>query len=233
MLPTAIVQARMNSQRLPGKSLYPIAGRPMLSFLIERLRRCQRLADVVVATSTMSDDDAIARFCADFGVRCHRGPLDDVLGRFLEVIEVRALTAVVRVNGDSPLLDPALVDRAVELFEAGEHDLVTNVAPRSFPRGQSVEVITADALRRIAAEEISLEEREHITLRFYRHPERSKIRNFVAVRDMSAIRLSVDTPADFVVIARVIEKMDRPHWQYGLEDLLELRRTVLAPAESQ
>lgn len=233
MPPTAIVQARMSSRRLPGKSIYPIAGRPMLSYLIERLRRCQKLASIVVATSTTADDDAIARFCADFGVECHRGPLDDVLGRFLEVIRTRALASVVRVNGDSPLLDPVLVDRAVNLFGAGEFDLVTNVAPRSFPRGQSVEVVSAEALRRIAGEEITLDEREHVTLRFYRHPERCVMQNFVAAHDMSAIQLSVDTPEDLATIARIIKKMDRPHWQYGLEDLLELRRTVIAPAEPQ
>lgn len=228
MLPTAIVQARMSSQRLPGKSLYLIAGRPMLSYLVERLRRCQRLADVVVATSTMSDDDAIARFCGDFGVKCHRGPLDDVLGRFLEVIEAQALTAVVRVNGDSPLLDPALVDRAVELFEVGAYDLVTNVAPRSFPRGQSVEVISADALRRLDATDIVPDEREHVTLWFYRHPQHCAMRNFAAERDMRGIQLSVDTPEDLAMIARIIAQMDRPHWQYGLDELLELQRTALA-----
>lgn len=233
MLPTAIVQARMRSRRLPGKSLYPIAGRPMLSYLIERLRMCQRLADVVVATSTMADDDAIARLCAEIGVTCHRGPLDNVLGRFLEVIRTRALTAVVRISGDSPLLDPALVDRAIDMFKIAGVDLVTNVAPRSFPRGQSVEVVSAEALRRVDAEEITLEEREHVTLWFYRHPQRCTMRNFAAARDLSSVQLSVDTPEDLTTIARIIGKMDRPHWQYGLDDLLELRRMVLAPAEPQ
>lgn len=228
MPPTAVVQARMSSRRLPSKSLYPIAGRPMLSYLIERLRRCRRLAGVVVATSTMPDDDAIAGCCEEVGVACHRGPLDDVLGRFLEVIEAGALTSVVRISGDSPLLDPALVDRAVGLFEAGAYDLVTNVAPRSFPRGQSVEVISADALRRLDTTDIAPDEREHVTLWFYRHPQRCAMRNFSAEHDMSGIQLSVDTPEDLAIIARIIAQMDRPHWQYGLDELLELQRKALA-----
>lgn len=228
MLPTAIVQARMSSRRLPNKALHPIAGRPMLSYLIERLRRCRRLAGVALATSTMPEDDAIAGFCADLDVPCYRGPLDDVLGRFLQVVQARALASVVRISGDSPLLDPALVDGAVELFEAGGYDLVTNVAPRSFPRGQSVEVVTADALRRLDAVDVAPDEREHVTLWFYRHPERCAMRNFAAARDMSAIKLAVDTPEDLAMIARIIAQMDRPHWQYGLEELLELQRTALA-----
>jgi spore coat polysaccharide biosynthesis protein SpsF len=230
MPPTAIIQARMSSRRLPGKSLRPVAGRPMLAYLIERLQHCRSLAGIVVATSTTSDDDAIAEFCAGFGVACHRGSLDDVLARFLALVDARALAAVVRVNGDSPLLDPELVDRAVGIFDTGSYDLVTNVAPRSFPRGQSVEVVSAAALRRLAMEDVTPEEREHVTLWFYRHPQCCAMRNFSAARDASEIQLSVDTPQDFAALAALVAAMDRPHWQYGLDELLELRRAALAEA---
>lgn len=232
MPPTAIIQVRMGSRRLPGKSLRLVAGRPMLAYLVERLQHCRGLAGIVVATSTTSGDDAIAEFCAGFGVACHRGPLDDVLARFLAVMEARSLAAVVRVNGDSPLLDSALVDRAVGLFDTGSYDLVTNIAPRSFPRGQSVEVISAAALRRLAMEDITSEEREHVTLWFYRHPQRCAIRNFSAARDMSGIQFSVDTAEDFAALAAVVAAMKRPQWQYGVDELLELRRATLAQAAS-
>src|SRR5207237_10689417 len=108
-------------------------------------------------------DDAIAGFCAELGVPCHRGPHDDVAGRLLEAAERAELHGFVRVNGDSPLLDQALVDRGVRLFAAGGRDLVTNVRPRSFPRGQSVEVIGSAALRAALPRLTAPGEREHGT----------------------------------------------------------------------
>jgi spore coat polysaccharide biosynthesis protein SpsF len=228
--PTAIVQARMSSKRLPGKSLRPVAGRPMLAYVVERLRRCRELAAVIVATSTMPDDDGIAALCGRLGVACHRGPLDDVLGRFLEIVEARDLSAVVRISGDSPLIDPAIVDTAARLYAESGCDLVTNVAPRSFPRGQSVEAISAAALRRVGALEPSAEEREHVTQWFYRHPDRCSIRNFVAPRDLSAIQMSVDMAEDLSAFAAMVAAMQRPHWEYGLDELLELRQTLLQRA---
>jgi spore coat polysaccharide biosynthesis protein SpsF len=226
MRPTAIVQARTSSRRLPGKMLRLVQGRPMLAYVVERLRRCRELAEVMVATSTSSDDDAIAAACGSLGVACHRGPLDDVLGRFIETIAARDLPAVVRISGDSPLIDSAIVDRAVRLFRDAASDLVTNVAPRSFPRGQSVEVISSAALRKAAAAELTPEEREHVTLWFYRHPEACAITNFAAAADMSEIQLSVDTAEDFADFAATIAAMKRPHWEYGLDELVALRRQL-------
>jgi spore coat polysaccharide biosynthesis protein SpsF len=233
MRPTAIVQARMASERLPGKSLRLVQGRPMLAYVIERLRRCGELAATMVATSIAAEDDAIASFCEKLGVACHRGPREDVLTRFLGAVEALSLPVFVRINGDSPLIDPAIVDRAVRLFAEGGCDLATNVARRSFPKGQSVEVISADALRLQAAQGPTAEEREHVTLWFYRHPERVRIRNFAADTDMSGVQLSVDTADDFAAFAAIVEAMERPHWDYGLAELLELRRKIaLAAAPS-
>jgi spore coat polysaccharide biosynthesis protein SpsF len=230
---TAVIQARMGSRRLPGKSLRPVAGRPMLAYVVERLRRCRELAAIVVATSTASDDDAIAAFCRAWGVECHRGPRDDVLARFLAIVEARPLAAVVRISGDSPLIDPAIVDAALRLFAESGADLVTNVAPRSFPRGQSVEVVSAAALRRIAAAAPTAEEREHVTQWLYRHPDRGTIRNFAAPRDMSGVQLSVDTAEDFAAFAALVALMRRPHWDYGLDEILDLRQALLQGAEAR
>jgi spore coat polysaccharide biosynthesis protein SpsF len=232
MRPTAIIQARMASRRLPGKSLRPVQGRPMLAYVVERLRRCRELDAIVVATSTMGEDDAIEALCRELGVACHRGPRDDVLARVIGLVEAQALPVVVRISGDSPLIDPTIVDRAVLLFAEGQCDLVTNVAPRSFPKGQSVEVVSAQALRLQVSARPTAEDREHVTRWFYRHPERVRIRNFEAPADMSAVQLSVDTAEDFAVFAAIIAAMRRPHWDYGLAEILALRREITLAAAS-
>jgi spore coat polysaccharide biosynthesis protein SpsF len=228
-----LIQARMGSQRLPGKSLRDVAGRPMLAYVVERMQRCQTIRDVVVATSTSPEDDAIAAFCAAAGVECGRGPAEDVLARLLEIATDRGLDAFVRISGDSPLIDPELVDRGIRLFVAGESDLVTNVSPRSFPRGQSVEIVARQALARLSRTDRSGEAREHVTPGFYRRPDQFRITNFVSPRDLSRIQLSVDTPEDFADFSALVAAMRRPHWQYGLDEILALRDALCPRAERQ
>jgi spore coat polysaccharide biosynthesis protein SpsF len=219
----AVVQARYSSQRLPGKVLREVDGKPLLWFLLERLARCKRLSRTVVATSTDASDDAIARLCSERGVGLYRGPLDDVLGRFIGVADQLGEPALVRINGDSPFMDPAIVDRAVGLFQTDDADVVTNVHPRSFPKGQSVEVIATAALRQVAEQTSDALDREHVTRFFYRYPEQFRIRNFKREPNVADIQLSVDTPEDFEALVQLVASMRLPQEQYGLDEILALR----------
>lgn len=222
----AVVHARMSSARLPGKVLREIAGRPLLAYLVERLQHATGLDTIVVATSSDGRDDAVAVFASSRGLACHRGPLDDVATRVLEAAERYDLDAVVRLSGDSPLLDQRLVERAVRLFVDGRRcDLVTNVHPRTYPRGQSVEVVGTDTLRR-ALDRMTTEDREHVTPFFYRNRTSYRIVNFTSEQDRSRIGLTVDTEPDARRIEAIIMRMTRPHWEYGLDDILELFREV-------
>lgn len=207
----------MSSVRLPGKVLREICGRPLLAYLIERLAGC-REAPTIVATSTSGSDDAVAAFCAAAGVPCHRGPEEDVAARFVEAAEHFSLTAFGRVSGDSPLLDPALVDRAVTLFQRDEYDLVTNVRPRTFPPGQSVEVVRVDAFL-AALPSLEAQQREHVTQHLYDPGLGLRIANFAADRDYGDLRLAVDTEEDLERIEALVAAMERPHWEYGLDEI--------------
>ena len=158
----------MSSRRLPGKVLANVGGRPMLAWLVERVRRCRNISAFAIATSVNRSDDGIASLAAELDVPVVRGDLHDVVSRFLSAADQFNAEAFVRLNGDSPLLDPKLIDTAVSLFESGAFDVVTNVHPRSFPKGQSVEVVSMPALRLLAAQTGDLEDREHVTRYFYR-----------------------------------------------------------------
>jgi spore coat polysaccharide biosynthesis protein SpsF len=229
--PLAVVcQARMSSSRLPGKVLWPVAGRPALQYLVERLERATRPDLIVVATSVESSDDPIAAFCERLDLDCHRGPLEDVAERFREVVERWSLSAFVRVTGDSPLLDPRLVDHAVELYAEGGTGVVTNVFPSTFPSGQSVEVVGADAFRQAYELMETAYDHEHVTPYLYRHHERFGVRNFRAERDLSGLDVSVDTSEDAALIDAIVARMERPHWEYGWEDVVRLSREVSAGA---
>ena len=220
-----VIQARFSSRRLPGKVLRPLLGTPLLGWLVERMQAVPAVDEVIVATSTSADDDPVADCARRFGAAVHRGPLDDVLGRFVGAAEAFALDRLVRASGDSPLLDPALVSRALQLCGDGV-DLASNVVERSFPKGQSVEAIAATALRRAASHARQPEEREHVTPYFYAHPAEFRIRGFSAALPAPMLRLCVDTEEDFAAIERVARAMTRPQREYGVDQLAALMRSV-------
>ncbi len=219
----------MSSRRLPGKVMQPLGGEPMLGALIGRLRQARSISAVVVATSDHADDDAIAGFCARTRTACSRGPLDDVAARLADTAQRAGATAFVRVSGDSPFMDPEVVDAVVALFEREDVDLSTNVQARTFPKGQSVEVVRLDALRRAQAM-MAPGEAEHVTPVFYRRPDDFRIANLASGHAWGAIQMSVDTPQDFALAERMMAAMRREPGRWDVARLVALRERCLAEA---
>lgn len=228
--PVVFVQARMTSQRLPGKVMLEVAGRRLLAYLLERLAHCKRMSRVLVLTSRDPSDDAVADFCQRQGLDCFRGDLHNVARRFADALDHYGFESFVRISGDSPLLDQALVDQSVDVFSTGEHDLVTNVFPRSYPTGQSVEVVSAAAFRRALSGMSKPSHLEHVTPYFYENHQAFRILNISAAAQLREIRLSVDTRADYEVFCRIVGLMEKPHWQYSLSEVVELYRRAVAQA---
>jgi spore coat polysaccharide biosynthesis protein SpsF len=217
----AVVHARMGSARLPGKTLGDLAGRPALAWLLERLEHAGELDVVVLATSTEPDDDPVAVFGRTRGLAVHRGPLDDLAARVLGAAEAFGLDALARVNGDSPVLDQRLVDRGVALLRESGADLVSNVRPRSFPPGQSVEVLRTAALRAAVARMEDENDREHVTAWLYRHPDEVRIVRFEHDPPVTAPRFTLDEPADHARLEALLRGLERPHWDYRWDELVE------------
>ena len=218
----AIVQARMSSKRFPKKVLNEIDGKPLLQYLIERIKLCSKLEHIVIATSIDESDQEIFNFCQKYGHECYRGSLNNVASRFYELAMENSLGAIVRLNGDSPLLDHMLIELAIQHFHRENCDLVTNTFPRSFPKGQSVEVISVKNFLKAYLRFSNKEEYEHVTAHFYNHSNQYKIYNFSFEKDYRTTQLAVDTPEDFEVLKQIISKMNRPHWEYSLEEILKI-----------
>jgi spore coat polysaccharide biosynthesis protein SpsF len=185
----ALIAARMGSSRLPGKSLMPVMGKPMLERLIERGRKARSLDEIVIATSDLPDDDAIERFAAESGVPCFRGSSDDVLARITGAAESQNADLVVELLGDNPLVHANLIDDTLAFFRAGDYDYAasaTNEFPhcpaavKKFAIGVRVEVFTMAALRRCAAEADQPHYREHATSYMTHHPDRFRLGYFPA-----------------------------------------------------
>ena len=224
-----IVQARMTSRRLPGKVLHVVAGKPLMQYLLERIRAHFNSDKIVVATSSDPSDKPVSEFCAGFGVDCYRGPLDNVADRFKEVVDAYSFDNFVRVSGDSPLLDARLIERGLNTFREGDFDLVTNVLPRTFPKGQSVEIVRSDTFKKIFPLIESSEEQEHVTTYFYKNKDRFRIFNFESSGSYVDIQLAIDTSQDMETFSAIIHSMNRPHWEYSLEELLSLYHQVAKP----
>ena len=217
----AIIQARMSSRRLPGKVLKNLAGKPMLQWTLERLESSKFLGKVVVATSLDSGDDAVEEFCLAQNIKCHRGPLENVAQRYAEVARLEKAESFVRINGDSPLIDPEIIDEAVSIFRTTAVDFVTNTMVRTFPKGQSVEVLNSGHFLKLCECMTEPEDQEHVTKVFYKNPEKHRIVSFTSGMDAGHVQMSVDTPDDFEVVERMIE-MSNGHPE-GWKKLLRLK----------
>jgi spore coat polysaccharide biosynthesis protein SpsF len=209
-----VVQARMGSTRLPGKVLKDIAGRPMLSYQMERLRRVKRAERIVVATTDQPADDAVERFCQKEKIACVRGSEHDVLARYHLAIERFPADVVVRITADCPLIDPAIVDEAIAAYEP---DYVSNMLEITYPYGMAVEVFSAQALREAHREAKDPAEREHVTPFIWRRPQRYRLKSLTMAPTLSHHRWTVDTPEDFELVSRLLKTL-KPH--FTLQDVL-------------
>ncbi len=215
----AIVQARMSSARLPGKTLADVDGEPMLALLLARLRRSRRIDRIVVATSTDAVDDPIAQLALTLGAGVSRGSREDVLGRLVGAIGDRD-GPIVRITADCPLIDPRLVDDTVARFiSMGGCAYASNVQPRTFPDGLDVEVLDADALRTIARECSSLHDREHVTSAIRAQPGRFRQATLIAERDLSELRWTVDEPEDLEFVRAVVRRLATRRYAAGLAEI--------------
>lgn len=216
----AVLQARMSSRRLPGKVLAPLAGAPMILRQIERVRRAAGVDRLVVATSAEASDDPLAETLAAFGVEQFRGPLDDVLARFLGALDAYPADHVVRLTGDCPLIDPVLIDATIALhLQSGADYTANRVADKGFPKGLDVEVVTAEALRRAAAHAATPEEREHVTWGIWNHPERYSIARLEPPTDEGAVRWTVDRPDDYAFVRAVYDSLYPANPTFGSDDI--------------
>lgn len=223
-----IVQARMSSSRLPGKVLLPLLGRPLLARMLERLGFCQTPFTIVVATSTDSSDDVLAKFCRDENVLCYRGSLTDCLDRHYQIAEQYDADWAVKIPSDCPLIDSRIVDEVLGFFlrQPDAYDFVSNLHPPTWPDGNDVEIMTRATLRRAWAEATRPLDREHTTPYIWdAAPDQFRIGNVTwpTGSDYSmSHRFTIDYPADYAFIQTVYEALYPGNPRFSGDDILTL-----------
>nr|WP_221379690.1 glycosyltransferase family protein [Actinoplanes polyasparticus] len=237
MTTLGIIQARMGSSRLPGKVLRKLGNRSVLERVVRAAQQSGVLDKVVVATTTEADDDAVATECAAIGVPCFRGSVDDVLDRFLGVLDEHESDIVLRFTADSPLLDPELIALTHRVFLAAGVDYLTTSITKTLPRGLDVEIVRTPVLREIDA--LATEHhRTHVTSYIYTHSEEFDVVGLTLQPDLSHLRLTLDTEDDWKLIEAIVTHFgDEPisvrkltDWLAGRPELIELNAHVLQKA---
>jgi spore coat polysaccharide biosynthesis protein SpsF len=205
----AILQARMSSTRLPGKVLRPLSGSPMVLRQIERVRRSARIDRLVAAISDERTDDVLADVLEGAGVEVFRGPLDDVLGRYIGALQAKGPAEhVVRLTGDCPLADWRVIDAVIDShLEAGADYTANTWGRRTFPKGLDVDIVKSQVLADAGRRASDPYEREHVLPYIYRHPERYSLQGYEQAADEGELRWTVDLPEDLEFMAAVYDAL--------------------------
>jgi spore coat polysaccharide biosynthesis protein SpsF len=219
-----VVICRFNSSRLPGKILREINGKPLLSYILERLQHSRFHGNLVIATSEETSDQPIVDYCQNHSIKYFRGSLENVSQRFADCMEHFQFDYGIRINGDNIFTDAALVDKAANLALRNGFDFVSNVKGRSYPTGMSVEVVSKDFYINQLQNFSEARHKEHVTLFFY---ENENVGNFhffsnQEMEEAKGVKMAVDTQNDFNFVSAIIKKMDKPHFSYDWKAITKM-----------
>lgn len=201
-----IIQARSNSKRFKNKVLVPIYGKSLISHVVDKIRKSKKKIKIVVSTSRDKSDDSLVDHLKSSGINFFRGSLNNVALRLFNTARKYRSNYFIRISGDSPLFDFRILDRAIMLKKKNKNiDLITNVFPRTFPKGQSIEIIKTSIIKN-NIKQFNDHNKEHVTSYFYENFKNFKIKNFTNKYKYNSLKLSIDTIVDLNTIKKKINK---------------------------
>ncbi|TLX79092.1 MAG: spore coat biosynthesis protein F [Thaumarchaeota archaeon] len=228
----ATIEARMTSSRLSGKSMKSILGKPMLQLLIERVKNCKKIDAIVVATTENATDDIIEELSKKMSVNCFRGSENDVLDRVLKAAKSVKGDIIVELWGDSPLVDPILIDEIVEYHLENNYDCVGTTLPnfkKTFPLGLSVLIFPTKILDEVDKITQKPEDRENVSNYIYEHPEKYKIAPMQCPDELNFpnLRFTVDEESDFELVKTVFENLYPTNNNFRASDVIKFLNSNL------
>ena len=217
-----ILQARMGSQRLPGKVLMKILGKPMLMLQIERIKRANLIDKLVVATTKNSLDDKIEKLCSSIKVLCFRGSENDLLDRYYQAAKKYQSDYIVRLTGDDPLTDPELINSMIKKIKTEHFDAVTNTVQPTFPEGLDVTVLSFETLRKSWQRADLQSQREHVTPYVFDKNSAFNIYHYKQSKNQSNLRWTVDYENDFLFVKKVYNALYPVNNNFSTNDVYRL-----------
>ncbi len=215
----AIIQARMTSSRLPGKVLMPLANKPVLAHIVERLSYCKMIEKIVVATTNEVSDDLVAEYCENNNIDCYRGSLEDVLDRYYQTAKIHHADPIVRITGDCPVIDPVVVDAVITGYLSGEYDFYG--LGGEFPDGLDCTVFSFSAIERAWKEAKLQSEREHVGPYIENNPHLFRNGTLELFQGLAQQRWTLDELNDYELLSKIFNKLYRLDSPFLTHEILQ------------
>ncbi|NWF49939.1 MAG: glycosyltransferase family protein [Ignavibacteriaceae bacterium] len=222
-----IVQARMDSTRLPNKVIMSLAGKPLLIRQIERIKASYETGTIVVATSTDSSDDRIIEICLQNNIAVFRGDKFDLLDRHYKAAVLHNADAVVKIPSDCPLIDPGIISKVINYYKSNQnlYDYVSNLHPATYPDGNDVEIFSMEVLENAWLNATKNFEREHTTPFIWENPDKFRVGNVVWESGLNysmTHRWTIDYEEDYLMIKTVYDELYHDGNIFSMVDILNL-----------
>ena len=215
----AVIQARMNSTRLPGKVLMPLANKPVLSHVIERLSYCRMIDKIVVATSVEKSDNLIDDYCKKSNIICYRGSLEDVLDRYYQAAKLYKADLIIRITADCPVVDPVVVDSVVTGYLSGDYDCYG--LRGDFPDGLDCTLFSFTAIEKAWKEAKLQSEREHVGPYIENNTHLFRNGSLKLFNGLANQRWTLDEPDDYELLSKIFNKLYRPDSPFLTHEILQ------------
>ena len=223
MILFSIIQARTSSKRLKNKVLKKIKKKMLIEYVYDSVKNCKLFDEIIIATSKNNSDKKIVDWCKRKKIKFYTGSLNNVSKRFYDICKYNQFDYFLRVCADSPLLDMRLVKSNLRYLK--KNQIVTNCLKKTFPKGQSIEVISRKCFLE-NYKNFKKKHQEHVTKFFYENSSNFKIKNFLLKKNMRHIRLSVDTISDLKRIEKILSKIKKASYNYSYKKYIKFYKQI-------
>lgn len=221
----AIIQARMGSTRVPGKVMLDLCGSPVIEHVVNRLKKSTLIDEIIIATSTDSNNEPLIDFCIKNNVSYFVGSENDVLDRYYQTAKANNINdedIIIRITSDCPLIDPFVVDKVIEEHISGNNDYTANVIECTYPDGLDCEVFNFSILKDAWLNANLSSQREHVTLYIRDNPNKFKLGNVENDVDLSDLRWTLDEKEDFIFINEIYKNFYSEDSFFAMDDIVDL-----------
>ena len=218
---TIIIQVRTQSIRLPNKVLALINNKPLIWHIIQRLKKCEMVEQIILATSYREEDKKLIKIANDCNILSFVGDEDDVLSRFHQAALKFNADPIIRITGDCPLVDPYLLDEMLGFYVENNYDYVSNTIIPTYPDGLDIEIFSFKSLRKTFNEAKLKSEKEHVTPYIWKNPGIFQLYNYRNKEELSNYRWTVDEQLDLELIRQIYSNF-KPKIIFSFQDVIEM-----------